>query len=282
VADTWSLDEEHIVVTTGLRGIIDCEIELTGQPTDLHSGCGGAIPNPIGELMALGAALHTVDGRVNVPGFYDTVLPPTDWEREQLRRLPMGDADLGERFGVKYFKRPDGKYSAAETMRFLPSLEFNGIGGGFQGEGVKTIIPHRAFAKVSCRLIPNQRAEAMQRLLAETLRRLCPPSMALSLKMGRGVDPYLCDIGRTGNRALARAKELADGGIAEVFGNPPTYLREGGSIGFVTMLKEILGIDSFLVGLTTAEDNVHAPDESMAISMLEKGRKFFRSFLAGF
>ncbi|MDR1433099.1 MAG: M20/M25/M40 family metallo-hydrolase [Puniceicoccales bacterium] len=280
VADTWSLDESNIVITTALRGIVGCEVELTGQSRDLHSAYGGCILNPIQALVDMCSALHAEDGFVNIPGFYDGVTCPSDWEREQVRRLPMDDGKMRELLGVKWFKLPDARFSAAETMRFLPTLEFNGIEGGFQGEGIKTIIPRCASAKITCRLVPDQSAEKIQRLLSETLEKLCPKEMSLFMKFEQAVNPYFFDVANCASETLRHAMGIVNGAVRDVFGATPLYLREGGSIGLVTELKEILGIDSLLIGLSTAQDNIHAPNESIAISMLEKGRKFFELFFS--
>ncbi|MDR2779371.1 MAG: M20/M25/M40 family metallo-hydrolase [Puniceicoccales bacterium] len=282
VVDTCSLDEENIVITTGLRGIVGCEIELKGQDHDLHSGYGGCLLNPIQALVDLCSALHTREGFVNIPNFYGAVVPPRDWEREQIKRLPTLNDELKTALGIKYFKLPNGEFSAAETMRFFPTLEFNGIRGGFQGTGIKTIIPSCASVKISCRLVPNQKAEEIKNLLAETVTKLCPKEMSLAMKFEQASDPYLFDMPNNTNEALFRAVKIAESDIRSTFGNHPIYLREGGSIGLVSMLKEILDIDSLLIGLSTANDNIHAPNESVGIAMLEKGRKFFRMFFSEF
>ncbi|MDR1891084.1 MAG: M20/M25/M40 family metallo-hydrolase [Puniceicoccales bacterium] len=282
VVDTCSLDEENIVITTGLRGIVGCEIELKGQDNDLHSGYGGCLLNPIQALVDLCSALHTNGGLVNVPDFYDDVAPPNDWELEQMKRCLWLDDELKTALGIKYFKLPSGDFSAAETMRFLPTLEFNGIRGGFQGTGIKTIIPSCASAKISCRLVPNQNAEKIKNLLAERMTELCPKEMSLAIKFEQASNPYLFDVRNNTNETLLRAIKITESGIKSTFGNPPIYLREGGSIGLVSMLKEILGTDSLLIGLSTARDNIHAPNESVGIAMLEKGRKFFRKFFSEF
>ncbi|MDR1401543.1 MAG: M20/M25/M40 family metallo-hydrolase [Puniceicoccales bacterium] len=282
VADTWALSEQNIVITTALRGIISCEVELRGSDRDLHSGYGGCILNPIQALVDICSSLHSREGFVNIPGFYDDVVMPQDWERENMRHLPISEDQMKRELGIKYFKMPDSKFSAAETMRFFPTLEFNGIAGGFQGEGIKTIIPHCASVKITCRLVCNQSAKKIQNLLKKTLIQLCPREMSLSMKFAQASNPYLFDIRSNKNAILAKAIDIVNPAVEKVFGNPPLYLREGGSIGLVSTLKEVLGIDSLLIGLSTSEDNIHAPNENIAISMLEKGRKFFRLFLSEF
>jgi acetylornithine deacetylase/succinyl-diaminopimelate desuccinylase-like protein len=280
VADTWSFDEKNIVITTGLRGIVGCEVEVHGATQDLHSGYGGPVPNPIRVLTDICSSLHTKVGYVNIPGFYDDVVRPSTWERGQIRRLPLSDGEMKRILEIPNFKLPHAGFSAAETMRFFPALEFNGIGGGFQGDGIKTIIPCRAFAKITCRLVPNQSAEKIKKSLSEKLLSLCPGEVLMETKFEQASDPYLFDVRLIKNKVLAKAIATADGEIKNIFGNSPVYMREGGSIGLVTMLKDVLGMDSIMVGLSTSADNIHAPNESIAISMLEKGRKFFRSFLA--
>ncbi|MDR3144494.1 MAG: M20/M25/M40 family metallo-hydrolase [Puniceicoccales bacterium] len=280
VADTWSLDEKNIVITTGLRGLVGCEISVRGCSSDIHSGYGGCIPNAIGALADICSSLHANGGAINIPGFYDAVTPPEEWELLQMKRLPMSDADMQKLFGIKQFQLPDARFSALETMRFLPTLEFNGICGGFQGDGIKTIIPHVASAKITCRLVPNQDAESVKCLLQKTLVDRCPKEMLLSVKFEQASAPYWIDVERIKNPAFVKIMKLVDSEIEDVFGNGPIYLRDGGSIGIVPMMKSILGIDSLLIGLSTADDNIHGPNESISLPMVEKGRKFFRSLFS--
>ena len=280
ISDTWTFSENTMVITSGLRGLVGCEIELQGQDQDLHSGYGGCILNPIQALADMCSKLHDKDGYVAIDGFYDDVREPYDVERQQMKELPMSDDDLKKSLGIKFFKLPNKKFSAAETMRFLPTLEFNGITGGFQGNGIKTIIPCKASAKITCRLVNDQNSENIKNLLMKKLKELCPKEMSMSLKFEQSCNPYFLDIENIKNDVLSRAINTANSGIEKVFGKRPIYLRDGGSIGLVTMLKEILGIDSLLIGLTTSEDNIHGINESISIEMVERGRKFFSWFLS--
>jgi acetylornithine deacetylase/succinyl-diaminopimelate desuccinylase-like protein len=282
VADTWSLDEKNIIITIGLRGIVGCEVEVVGSKNDLHSGYGGPILNPIRVIANICSSLHTAIGLVNIPGFYADVIRPGVWERNQLRRLQISDDELRALIGVNTFKQPYRGFTAAETMRFFPTLEFNGITGGFQGKGIKTIIPSCALVKISCRLVPNQTAQKIEDLLMEKLSLFCPAGMALQIKFEQSVDPYLFDVRSNKNPILTKAIEMFSKRIKSTFGNAPIYARDGGSIGPVPLIKSIIGADSLMIGLSTSKDNIHAPNESISISMLDKGREFFRKFLSEF
>ena len=279
IADTWALDDKHIVITTGLRGLVGCELDLIGMPQDIHSGYGGGILNPVQALVKICSKLHTDTGAVNVEHFYDDVVFPSDDERKQLQILKLSDDELTREFGVSTFQRPYQGFSATETMRFFPSLEFNGISGGFQGEGIKTIIPAKAHVKISCRLVPNQDPNVIKSLLQTTFHKLCPQGMQLNVKFEQASKPYAIDLN---NGILSTASTLAEEEISKVFGAPPAYLREGGSIGLVPTLKDILGIDSLMLGFSTSNDNIHAPNENISISMLEKAREFFKNFICRF
>ena len=159
VSDTGSPGPDQLVVTTGLRGLTALEVKVYGPRQDLHSGVhGGALLNPLQALMKICSSLHDQDGRVNIPGFYDAVRPPEQWEREELAKLPITEEEYAKFLGMPDFFPPPG-FSPLEGIRFCPTLEFNGIGGGYQGEGSKTVIPSEAFAKITCRLVPDQKSE---------------------------------------------------------------------------------------------------------------------------
>ncbi len=159
VSDTGSPGPDQLVVTTGLRGLCAMEVKVFGPKQDLHSGVhGGALLNPLQALMHACSSLHDKDGRVTVPGFYDAVCPPKQWEREELSKLPTTEEEYARFLGVTDFFPPPG-YSSLEAIRFCPTLEFNGVGGGYQGEGSKTVIPAEAFAKITCRLVPDQKSD---------------------------------------------------------------------------------------------------------------------------
>jgi acetylornithine deacetylase/succinyl-diaminopimelate desuccinylase-like protein len=287
LSDTGSPSPEQIVITTGLRGLTGLEMTLIGPRTDLHSGIhGGAVLNPIQALCEICASLHAPDGRVNIPGFYDDVREPSQWERDELAKYPRTLEDYKQFLGVNSFYTAPG-YTALEAVRFGPTLDFNGIGGGYQGEGSKTVIPSRAFAKITMRLVPDQKAEVIRDLLEKTLLHRCPPGARLEFSVKEGGSPYaVIPPGRPNTPAdqspvLARAFQAADAAITECFGKKPLYLREGGSVPIIGQIKQQTGLDSLMIGLFTPEDNLHAPDESFSLDILERGVATYAKLLKG-
>lgn len=275
LSDTGSPREDQIAITTGLRGIVTFEIEVVGPKSDLHSGVhGGALLNPIQALSEICASLHDEDGRVNVPGFYDSVLDVHQWERDELAKLGTSEEDYADFLGITDFFPPKG-FTPFEAVRFQPTLEFNGIGGGYQGEGSKTVIPSRAFAKISCRLVPDQDPETIKNLVIQAIEERAPKGVKVNVTSSHGGVPYLVTPpGRPNtpadqNRALSRAFEAADLAISETFGKPPLYLREGGSVPIIADIKRIWGLDSLMIGLFLPEDNLHAPDESFHLGVMK-------------
>jgi acetylornithine deacetylase/succinyl-diaminopimelate desuccinylase-like protein len=286
LSDTGIPREDQVVITCGLRGLVLCDVEVTGAKVDLHSGLhGGVLRNPIQALAELCASLHTADGRVNIPGFYDDVLEVEPWEREELRRLGTKEEEYREFLGIPAFHAPKG-YSPFEAVRFLPTLEFNGIGGGYQGEGSKTVIPSKAFVKISCRLVPNQRPEKIRPLLYAAIRNRMPKDVTFRIIEQHDGTPYVVvppdrsNTPKDQSPRLARAFRSVDKAVAEVFGRPPLYLREGGSIPIIADIKRVLGLDSVLLGLFLPEDNLHAPNESFSLRILQKGSAVSEKVLA--
>lgn len=275
VSDTGSPNAEQIVVTTAIRGLVDLEIKLKGAKGDLHSGIhGGAVYNPIQALTEICASLHDADGRVNVPGFYDDVFPIHDWEREELLRYPETEESYRELLGVRGFF-PAAGLRPLEAVRFGPTLEFNGIGGGYQGQGSKTVIPSEAFAKITCRLVANQDPQKVQASVIAAIEARCPAALELNIRRGGIGEPYMVvppgrpDAPADQPEALVRAFKSVDGAIAKAFGKPPIYLREGGSIPVIADFKNRAGLDSLMVGLFTPLANLHAPNESFDLSIME-------------
>jgi len=277
LSDTGSPSPEQLVVTTALRGLVSMELRLIGPKMDLHSGIhGGAVRNPIQGLATLLATLHNSDGSVNVPGFYDGVSLPQEWEREELAQLPSSVEDYARFLGIDEFFTAPG-YNALEAVRFGPTLEFNGIGGGFQGEGQKTVIPSEAFAKVTCRLVDGQQADRIESLLIKTLHERCPTGVRLSIRTHGNGDPYsIVPPGRSNtppsqNTAIRNAFLSLERAVTDSFGTRPLYLREGGSVPIIADLKNIVGLDTLMLGLFTPSDNLHAPDESFHLGILRNG-----------
>lgn len=275
VSDTGIPNTEQIVITTALRGLVDLEIKVRGPKSDLHSGIhGGAVYNPLQALMEICAGLHTTDGSVNVPGFYDDVVPVMDWERKELERYPETVESYKEMLDVPAFSPANG-LSPLEAVRFGPTLEFNGIGGGYQGKGSKTVIPSEAFAKITCRLVANQDPQKIQDQVVSAIEALCPKGVHLTVRRGPVAGAYLAVPPERPNTpvdqpaALARAFKSADRAIEETFGKAPIYLREGGSIPVIADFSKRSGLDSLMIGLFTPKDNLHAPDESFDLELMK-------------
>ncbi len=277
LSDTQSTSPEQITITAGLRGIICLDVEIKGPKMDLHSGGhGGVLLNPIQALCELCATLRTPDGRINLPGFYDDVLPVFDWERAELVQLGLNESEYADFLGINKFYSTEDP-SPFASVRFHPSLDFNGIGGGYQGEGSKTVIPSRAFVKISCRLVPDQEPAKIMEIITKALTERCPPGVSIEIIPGHCGEPYLVVPPGKPNTppdqspVLARAFAAAHQSIQEVFGKPPFYLREGGSIPIIADLKKVLGMDSIMLGMCTQESNIHAPDENLHLGMFHNG-----------
>ena len=264
ISDTAQYGPGMPAITYGLRGILACEVTLHGPRQDLHSGVfGGAIANPVNALARLVARLHDDEGRVTIPGFYDEVADLTDEEREAFAALPFDEsAFLGE-LGVD---APWGEpgYTTLERRWARPTCDINGIFGGYTGEGPKTIVPARATAKISCRLVPHQDADALTRRLEEYLRELCPPGLRLELHTWHGCPGVVCDL----NSPYMAAARTA---IEKGFGTAPVMIREGGSIPVVSTFKQVLGVDTLLLGWGQNTDNLHGPNERFSLTDFQRG-----------
>jgi acetylornithine deacetylase/succinyl-diaminopimelate desuccinylase-like protein len=280
--DTGSQQADQLVVTAGLRGITCLEVKAKGPRKDLHSGIyGGAVRNPIRALMQLCAQLHGPDGRIAVPGFYDGYDAPQAWERGQLTQMGFSESAMQSFLGVDALDAHEGM-TPFESTRFAPTIEFNGIQGGYQGEGSKTIIPSEASVKISCRLVPNQDPEKVQEAVIRFLAERCPPGIQLEFERGHSGRAYRVLPGNPGQSpVLSRAFELTRTLSSTVFGKPAVFIREGGSIPVIQSIRETLGIDSLLPGLYLPEDGYHAPNESFSLEMMEKGQRFLEQLLQG-
>jgi acetylornithine deacetylase/succinyl-diaminopimelate desuccinylase-like protein len=226
MSDTGCMGIDDAAITTGLRGLCCLEVKLQALAQDVHSGFhGGPVMNPIRALAALCATLHDEEGRVNIPGFYDDVSAPQQWERDELLRLGWTDEFYKNMLGVKELFPLPG-YTAFEARCMAPTLEYNGISGGYQGPGSKTIIPARASAKISCRLVPDQKADKMLELVEKTLYERCPKGVTMTIERQHGGDPYISlpphKSGEAGGTVKAAAFAEADAAIREVFGSAPT------------------------------------------------------------
>ena len=284
VSDTGSPGVDQLVVTTGLRGLTAMEIKFKGPKQDLHSGVhGGALLNPLQALVQICSSLHHESGKVAVEGFYADVIEPQQWERTELEKLPIKESEYKEFLGVPNLAPPP-RYTALEAIRFCPTLEFNGLGGGYQGEGSKTVIPAEAFAKITCRLVPNQKSEDIAKKVRKTIEQACPDSIQVEVEIKGGGDPYVVippgKPGTTGQESalMKRAFPILEDCVDQQFGTKPIYLREGGSIPIIRDLNEVAGLEALMLGLFTNEDNLHAPDESFNLQIMDRAIESFEFF----
>ena len=266
VSDTGMPSKKHPALTYSLRGVAAMEITVRGPKADLHSGIyGGSVDNPAMVLSQMLASLRDKKGRINVPGFYDKVQKLSRYERKQMKRLPINEQQYRRLVGVPKLFGESG-YTHHEQRSARPTLEINGLTSGYQGEGSKTIVPAQASAKITCRLVPNQSARRITRLLKRHLKEICPSTVRLELEEGHGADPYLVSPTGPGAQAALAALEAS-------FGHEPVILREGGSIPIVTEFKKILGADSLLLGLALPDDNLHSPNEKFDLDCLHGGAR---------
>ncbi len=253
-------------LTYALRGILAMEIVVHGPSRDLHSGIyGGSVDNPAMALCQMLAQLRDRNGRINVPGFYDDVLALSAYERKQLARLPHTDAAYRKFMGVPALFGEKG-YSSTERRMARPTIEINGLTSGYQGEGSKTIVPSWARAKLTFRLVPNQKPEKIRKAILARLKAVCPPSVRLEIHAGHGAEPYLVAPTSAHARAALRALETA-------FHKKPILMREGGSIPIVNEFKKHLGADTLLLGLSLPDDNAHSPNEKFDLDCYRAGMR---------
>jgi len=285
LSDTLSPSSEQIAVTVGLRGIVALEVEFTGPKGDLHSGLhGGAVYNPIQALCEVCASLHSADNTVTVPGFYDAVEDVQEWERQELAKLGADESEYQRFLGVDTLHSKPG-CTPFEAIRYLPTLEFNGIGGGYQGEGSKTIVPSKASTKITCRLVANQDPDEIGELVKKTILERAPKGISADIEIGHQGVPYLVvppgrpNTPREQSSVLAEAFAATEKAIEGAFGKKPLFLREGGSIPIIADMKRTLGLDSVMIGLFLPEDNLHAPNESLNLSVLKKGIQASKAIL---
>ena len=264
ISDTHILGEEQPTIVYGLRGLSYLEVHLTAAKSDLHSGIyGGAVHNPIQALAEIIAQLHDENGSVTVPGFYDKVLPLDEAERAELAHIPYSEETLMHETGVT-MPWGEKEYTIVERVSARPTLEMNGIWGGFAGEGAKTVLPAKAGAKLSMRLVPNQEPDDIAQLVTEHLTRLAPPTVRIEVRNLHGGDGAIIPRDIPSMQAAREAYE-------ETFGTRPIFVREGGSIPVVATLQKKLGIHTVLMGFGLPDDNLHAPNEKLSIAMFYKG-----------
>ena len=264
VSDTSMLGANLPSLTTGLRGLAYWEIEVTGPNRDLHSGhFGGAVANPINVLCHLIDRITDENGRITVPHFYDDVEEVPAEEREMIARIPFDEEEYMKAIGVKALKGEKG-YSTLERNSCRPSFDVCGIWGGYTGEGSKTVLPSKAYAKVSCRLVPRQNHEKISELFANYIRSIAPDYVSVKVTPLHGGEGYVCPINHPAYRA-------AEAGFTQAFGRRPLAVRRGGSIPIISDFERILGIKTILMGFGLESDAIHSPNENFPIEIFRKG-----------
>ncbi len=254
ISDTSMFGRDLPALTMGLRGIAIAEVKVTGPNRDLHSGSyGGAVPNPIHELCKMISKLHDDDYKISVPGFYDDVVDVADWERKESNRLPFDEKAFLQEVGSKGLVGEKG-YTTLERKSARPTLEINGIYGGYSGEGTKTIIPSWAGAKITMRLVPDQEPNKICGLLQKYLTEISPECVEVEVTIGGGARPGMVSKDNPIIQAAADAMQ-------EGYDKEPLYIREGGSIPIVNVFKELLGVDTILFGFAQPDANTHSPNE---------------------
>jgi acetylornithine deacetylase/succinyl-diaminopimelate desuccinylase-like protein len=266
VSDTAMFGRGIPSLCVGLRGLMYLEVRVDGPTTDLHSGSfGGGVTNPVNALARMIAQLHDDDGKILVPGFYDSVVALTPAERKEIASLPFDEKEWLASTGAPAVFGEKG-YSTLERVWARPTLDCCGINGGFVGEGAKTIVPSFATAKVSCRLVPNQEPEAIEKLVADHLRRVAPPGVRVTVTYLHGGRPYLAPTDHP-------VFEVAKRAFAKAFGRPTVFIREGGSIPFVRTIADATGKPCLLMGFGQPDENAHAPNEWLDLENYHLGIK---------
>jgi acetylornithine deacetylase/succinyl-diaminopimelate desuccinylase-like protein len=258
ISDTALISLEHPSITTGLRGLSYMEVEVTGPNRDLHSGVyGGAVANPINVLCNMIASLHDENGRVTIPGFYDKVAELTSAERELMNRAPFDPEEYKKELGITDLKGERG-YTTLERTGVRPTLDVNGIWGGYTGEGAKTVLPSKAHAKISMRLVPNQISAEITELFTKHFNSIAPKYVKVKVMPHHGGEPAVTPTNSSAFQAASKAFE-------EVWGKTPIPTRDGGSIPIVALFKRELGLDTVLMGFGLDSDAIHSPNEHYGV-----------------
>jgi acetylornithine deacetylase/succinyl-diaminopimelate desuccinylase-like protein len=265
ISDTAVFAEDVPSLTTSLRGLVHWEIAVLGPDTDLHSGYyGGVVRNPLEALCGLIAGLKDERGRVAIPGFYDDVRAPSERERREIAALPLDEAALARDLRAPSLDGGEREYSVLERMWIRPTLEVNGIWGGYQGPGSKTIVPSWARAKLSARLVPSQDPTTIKRLVCEFLLAQAPRGVRVEVTSGGDVRAVETSRDHPAVQAAARAMERG-------FGKPPVFIGTGGTIGPVSSFDRILGLPQVLIGVGLPDDAIHAPNEKFDLDQFFRG-----------
>lgn len=273
ISDSCMISRATPTFSYGLRGIAAMELTLHGPAQDLHSGLfGGAVVNPLMALSRMMAALHTPEGKVAIPGFYDAVRPLKDWERSQWQTLDPDETKMLKASGAPALGGEMG-FTPLERIWARPTAEINGLWGGYQGPGSKTVLPREAHVKLTFRLVPDQEPADIQKKAEAFFRRIAPPEVKIDVEVGHGGAAYLVDPTAGFGLAAQNALKRAFGGKA------PILVREGGSIPIVADLKRILGADTLLLGLAMNESAIHSPNENFPLENFDYGIALHQTLL---
>jgi acetylornithine deacetylase/succinyl-diaminopimelate desuccinylase-like protein len=264
ISDTHMISRDTPSITVGLRGLSYVEVEVTGPCKDLHSGLyGGAVANPVNILAKMIAALHDENNHITIPGFYDDVLTVTPEERKAMNEAPFDEAAYRKELQIQMVHGEAG-YTTLERTSIRPTLDVNGIWGGYTGEGAKTVLPAKAFAKISMRLVPNQDPEKITDLFARHFKSLAPPSVEVKVHYHHGGYPVVTPTDTPEYQAAHKAMEKA-------FGKAPIPQRGGGSIPIVPLFEKVLGVKTVLMGFGLDTDSIHSPNEHYGLFFFYKG-----------
>ena len=271
ISDTSIINNDNPSITVGLRGLSYMEVELTGPNRDLHSGTyGGAVNNPINELCKIISSLKTTEGKINIPGFYDKIKNHSNEKRKKINKAPFDLAefkshiDIGDVYG-------ESGFTTTERIGIRPTLDVNGIWGGYTNEGSKTVLPSKAYAKISMRLVPDQSSKEISILFTNYLKKICPKSCTIKVKEHHGGEPVVVNTDTLGYKAAFLS-------FQEIWGKDPVPTYDGGSIPIVALFKKELGLDSILMGFGLDEDAIHSPNESFGLFNFYKGIETITSF----
>ena len=266
VSDTAMFGRGIPSLCVGLRGLAILEVHVSGPKQDLHSGSfGGGVANPVNALARMIASLHDADGKIAVPGFYDKVIALTEIERKEIAGLPFDEKEWLASTGSPSTVGEKG-FTTLERVWARPTLDCNGISGGFSGEGSKTIIPARAMAKITCRLVPDQDPDEIAKLVGAHLEKVAPPGIRTKVEISHGGRPYLAPTDHP-------VFEIAKRAFAKAFGRPTVFIREGGSIPFVRTIADATGKPCLLMGFGQPDENAHAPNEWIDLENFHLGIK---------
>ncbi len=271
VSDTGMIDKKTPSITIGLRGMTYMELELTGPNRDLHSGhYGGSVINPLNELSRIINSLHDNQNKVTIPGFYDDVIDYSYEDRKKMENIPFSESEFLKSVGLTNPSGEDG-YSSIERRSIRPCLDVNGIWGGYIEEGSKTVIPSKAYAKISMRLVPNQKWKNISRLFSDYIKEIASPNVTVQVKEHHGGEPYLTS-------TESKAYKSASKAYKAVFKKEPIPTRDGGSIPIIAQFEKILKSKTILMGFGLDSDSIHSPNEHYGISNFLNGIETITKF----